>query len=805
MARDLLGQKHLSGLVKDARTALDSRKRDEALAVARTALRIAPENIDALQCLADALTLYGLYRFDTPFAARLSADGSLQEAVRVRIKLVELGLEDWENFLQLGYCLTVLEEFDQAAAYIRRATDLFLPHAGKTAPGDGGTAIAMTPDFFIIGSAKCGTTSLFEYISEHPLVLPPILKEIDYFLHPERGHAWYKAHFPRRPAKTESFVTGEASVSTISLATAPALLREINPSARLIALARDPVDRAISHYSNNRRLGVEKRSLEDAINQELDILESESVTRNDDYWQSQHGYVWLGLYANDLEYWLSTFPREQLCIVITEDLQLDHRKTMDRVFEFLGLPAFATTEGERHNAGVYDKQDQSRIRSRMGTFFARPNEHFFELIGRRLNWSGSTAAASMPLAPTASEARILFARHQWKESAAKFQESLTAAPHHADRCEWLEQRSKALLYARDATGARAAFAELLAACPDSNWLAIGLPRVVDMLEDPEQKAVLLEDCLRLFPRHANHRAWTTTLGRILVDTKQWERAEPVFQVMVAAYPDEALGVFGLAKLAEERNRPALAVSLFESYVSRFPADPDRRWWLIIFAHLLIRQNQLARAEQIIAQYRSDFPEEPGGLACLAILEQKKGKWEAAVAVWNECLERFPDHPDRRWWLPYVANLFIDRGDAESAQQPLDELLIAFPKEPAGLVGLARVAALKGDQEGAWKIWEECLRRFPGHAERRWWLPTFGHALLTAKQTERGERQFRTALQEFPNDPVAKAGLARAAIQRKNWQEAAQLLRECVDGYPSHQNRREWENMLNDALSNLGSP
>ncbi|WP_161957294.1 tetratricopeptide repeat protein [Aestuariivirga litoralis] len=802
MARDVLKQKHLDGLVKTARSSLDAGKRDEALAAARAALKLSPDHVAALRCLADALTMYGLYRFNTEFAATLIADGSLEEAVRLRKRLVERGLEETDNFLQLGYCLTLLRAYDEAATYIRRATDIFLDGIQKLPAGQGLTAEAMVPDFFIIGSAKCGTTSLFEYIAQHPLVLPPVMKEIDYLLYPERGLAWYLSHFPRRPEAALRYMTGEASVSTFTLATAAAQITAMNPAARLLALARDPVDRAISHYANNLRIGIEQRSLEEAINQELDILESGSSTRDDDYWRTQLGYVWLGLYAHDLERWLARFPREQMCILITEEMQDNQKQTLDRVFAFLGLPPHEVPNGEKHNAGIYDEQDQRRIRERMGRFFARPNERFFELIGRRLAWSGTGAAPGAPLAASASEARILFARSRWKDAAAKFGESLAAAADHPDRLEWLEQRSKALVYANDAQGAKAALNELLAASPDNPWAADGFSRLADMLADSRQRAEVLETCIRLFPHHEDHRRWTVALGRILIDSKQWTRAEQLFQIIVAAYPDEALGVFGLAKVAEEKNLPAHAVALFDIYVRRFPGDPDRRWWLIIFAHLLLRQNLLARAEQIIAAYRIAFPEEPGGLAVLALLEQKKGNGAAAAAVWNECLRAYPDHPDRKWWLPCLANLLIDQGKLDEAELPLDELLITFPNEPGGLVGLGRVATLRGDLQGAAEIWEECLTRFPGHPERRWWLPTLGHALLNAKQTERGETQFRTLLAEYPNDPIAKAGLARAAIQRQDWHAAAQLLRECLDAHPHHQNRREWENMLNDALAHL---
>jgi tetratricopeptide (TPR) repeat protein len=796
-------QTSLKQLLKNSISALEDGKRDEALAAARTAVQMSPDSIRALYCLADALTMYTLYRYDEAFASRLIADGSLLEAIGTRQRLIELGIERSENYLQIGYCLTVLREFGEAAVNIRQATDLFLPNLHKLPLRAARRKEAMTPDFFIIGAAKCGTTSLFEYISEHPHVLAPVLKEIDYFLYPERGLAWYQSHFPRLPQKNKGYMTGEASVSTMALGTGPAQVLQVNPEARLLALARDPVDRAISHYANNVQLGTEQRSLDEAISQELEILESYSTSRDDEYWGSQQGYLWAGLYANDLERWLKTFPEDRLCIIVTEDMRAHHQQTMDRVFQFLGLPLHTVSTAVIHNPGLYDTKGNSRIRTRMGEFYARPNQLFFELIGRRLNWTGSTTSRTA-VVPFASKARILFAKRRWEEASKEFGECLLAAPAHPDRQEWLEQRCLALLNAHDLDGARTTLADLVREFPASKWLPIGSVRVAELAGDHAEIAKVLEDSIHRYPGHPSQRDWVLSLGRSLIELKEWKRSVEIFEIIAAAYPDEALGVFGLARAAEELDNAAHAVQLFDIYVVRFTHDPERRWRLINFAHLLLRQNMLSRAEQIITQYQTDFPSEPGGLSCLALLEQRKGKREKAIDDWMECLRRFPDSPDRRWWLPTLTNLLIDRRDFEGADKLIDEMLIEFPEQPAGLVSLARLTSLRDTPERAVEIWGKCLSSFPSHPERRWWLPTYGHLLLNTGQIDRGEQQFRLALAEFPNDPISKAGLARVAGDRGQWQVAEQILLECISASPNHDNRSDWENMLLNARSRLQS-
>jgi tetratricopeptide (TPR) repeat protein len=801
----LVKQTSLKTLLKTSIAALKDGKRDEALAAARTAVQMSPDSLEALHCLADALTMYTLYRFDTALAARLAADGSLAEAISTRKRLVSLGVEECDNYLQLGYCLTILGEFAEAAVNIRRATDLYPPNLHKVPGRVPRSAQAMTPDFLIIGAAKCGTTSLLSYIFEHPLVLAPILKETNYFLYPERGLAWFQAHFPRLPQKDKGYITGEASVSTLAVANGPETALQVNPKVRLFALARDPVDRAISHHANNVWMGVEKRTLDDAINEELEVLESEDSSRRREYETSQQGYLWSGLYAQDLERWLASFPRDQLCIILTEDMQAHHEETMEHVFQFLGLPPYTVSTAVMHNRGVYDPQDESRarIRARMGEFFAKPNERFFELIGRRLNWTGNTNSRG-PLVPSASKARILLAKQLWKDASIELAECLRAAPSHPDRQEWLEQRCLALLDAREVDSARTALADLAREFPDNTSLPAASVRVAELANDPAETAEVIQDSLRRYPRHPDRGTWLQSLGRALIQLRQWQRSVDVFETIAAAYPEEPLGVFGLAKAAEGLGNTAHALQLFEIYAERFPRDPARHWRLLDFALLLLKQDLLPQAEQVIAGYRIEFPSEADGFSCLALLEQRRGNREKAIDHWMECLRRFPDHPNRRWWLPNLTNLLIDKGDLAGADNLIDEMLIAFPDQPGGLVSLARLASLRDDPERAAEIWEKCLDTFPGHPERFWWLPTYGHALLTAGQTDRGEQQFRQALAEFPNEPVSKAGLARVAGDRGKWHDAEQILLECISDHPTHKNRHDWENMLLNARARLHS-
>lgn len=121
------------------------------------------------------------------------------------------------------------------------------------------STLRITPDFLIIGVQKCGTTSLHEFICQHPCVIPPTKKEIHYFsTFYAQNIRWYKTHFPLlikknilEKIKGHKVITGEASPYYIYHPLAAKRIRETIPEAKFIVIFRNPVDRAYSHYNHS--------------------------------------------------------------------------------------------------------------------------------------------------------------------------------------------------------------------------------------------------------------------------------------------------------------------------------------------------------------------------------------------------------------------------------------------------------------------------------------------------------------------------------------------------------------------------
>lgn len=136
--------------------------------------------------------------------------------------------------------------------------------------------IRVLPDFIIIGAQRAGTTSLFEYVSHHPCIGCSFGKELHFFDNLkgsfQKGLMWYRAHFPSYPymylakkVRGRDMITGEASPYYLFHPLAATRIARVLPRVKLIAILRNPVDRAYSHYHHNAKYKRETLSFEAAL------------------------------------------------------------------------------------------------------------------------------------------------------------------------------------------------------------------------------------------------------------------------------------------------------------------------------------------------------------------------------------------------------------------------------------------------------------------------------------------------------------------------------------------------------------
>jgi hypothetical protein len=253
------------------------------------------------------------------------------------------------------------------------------------------------PDFLIIGAQKAGTTALYAYLREHPAIAGPPWKEVSFFDRQFwRGAAWYRGNFPNRlylrgvrARNGVEPVVGEASPSYLFHPLAPERAAALLPGARLIALVRNPVDRALSHYHHEVALGREPLPFEQALEREDERMEGELERLADPRYFSHawwnFTYLSRGRYAEQLERWLEFFPRERLLVLPSEDLLERPRETYGEVLEFLGAPPHQLESYPRIFERDYPEM-AAGARAMLRDYYAEPNRRLYDILGRDLAW-----------------------------------------------------------------------------------------------------------------------------------------------------------------------------------------------------------------------------------------------------------------------------------------------------------------------------------------------------------------------------------------------------------------------------------
>lgn len=259
------------------------------------------------------------------------------------------------------------------------------------------------PDFLIVGSKRGGTTSLFNYLLMHPGVLglfPQMRgkKSTDYFFKEQhRDSDWYRSHFhaePYRAIKRRQLgyrpIGGEASPYYMWDPRIAQAAAHLSPAIKAIALLRDPVERAFSHYQERVQNGVEPLSFEAALAAEPDRLsgELERMATDPGYYSSAHdfySYRSRGIYLPQIQNWKSVFPSNQLLVLRSEDMYDDVQGTFDIVCDFLDIPRFTLPTTKTFNASQRSSMPAA-AREDLMSFFEPHNEELSAYLERPLLW-----------------------------------------------------------------------------------------------------------------------------------------------------------------------------------------------------------------------------------------------------------------------------------------------------------------------------------------------------------------------------------------------------------------------------------
>ncbi|MFT4680398.1 MAG: hypothetical protein ACI9FU_000731 [Granulosicoccus sp.] len=283
----------------------------------------------------------------------------------------------------------------------------------------------ITLDFLIIGTQKAGTTSLYNYIDEHPQIFVPEVKEIQYFVDDRFYKQGPKYLAPFFKGSEDAKARGMAYVHMLPFADCPKRVAEFNPEMKVIVMLRDPLKRAYSAYNFAAKNGWEKKGVSF-----LESFDLEPVRLNGNYTERYElGYFNNGLYHRHLSNWAKWFSKEKMLILKDSELRHERETTLKRVFAFLGVEQEASInlKVEHNKAGGIKNPALQKV-----------------LLDKEAGWKRKLGAVIPKPVKVALRANVIKPVMEWnqKEEASKpitAEEKAAIAPYFKDDLDALKR------------------------------------------------------------------------------------------------------------------------------------------------------------------------------------------------------------------------------------------------------------------------------------------------------------------------------------------------------------------------------
>ncbi|MDF1593157.1 MAG: sulfotransferase [Desulfobacterales bacterium] len=260
--------------------------------------------------------------------------------------------------------------------------------------------LRMKPSFIIVGEAKCGTTSLYRYLNQHPDILPADVKEPGNFIQCGGSEMFCRMHYPLqlkalvRSWQGQTTLTGEATAEYFSRTEVPINIRKVVPNAKIIVMFRNPVTRAFSDYQMLNQNGIINESFETIAERSIKWLADDNLKPLIDIVrQVEHNpfrVIERGLYCTKLDYWRKHFDNRSILFIKSEDMFNRPQDIVNSVFEFLDLKPYVLKDLSIKRKGVYNSLLSREAANRLKEFYRPFNQELYNLVGRNFNWEAET-------------------------------------------------------------------------------------------------------------------------------------------------------------------------------------------------------------------------------------------------------------------------------------------------------------------------------------------------------------------------------------------------------------------------------
>ncbi len=270
---------------------------------------------------------------------------------------------------------------------------------------------SISPSFLIIGAQKAATSSLYSYLIQHPNIVPPKQKEVNFFNIDEnynRGEAFYQSQFNKYYNPFKKHVTFEATPEYLYLPHIPKRIFDYNKDLKLIVVFREPAARAYSAWNMFKKLHelegvpsvIEKSYLEGIPNNLNPTLFGEKfpsfqkiIDLEKEYMSSDKGFLEpsflrRGLYAEQVQCYLEYFDKEQLLFLEHREVSQHLVPTLNKILNFIGQNDYHWNNLNKtiSNKGMYADKAPPVLKE-LKKYYVPYNLKLYKLINREFDWN----------------------------------------------------------------------------------------------------------------------------------------------------------------------------------------------------------------------------------------------------------------------------------------------------------------------------------------------------------------------------------------------------------------------------------
>lgn len=206
--------------------------------------------------------------------------------------------------------------------------------------------------FFVAGAERSGNASILQCLNDHAVLSVRSLAHSGYFakdFHFENGKPNYTSYESVNGIDHNNLICGEVSSSYLHHPDTISRIYHYNQKAKIIVSLRNPAERAFSHWQSEVFKGKERRSFNQAIQDEIKSLNSQSIDQS----TRSKFYIYQSSYADQIDHLRQYFDPHQLLFIKSEDLRDDTEVIIYQILQFLGVP-YVDIDCSAQNVGYYN-------------------------------------------------------------------------------------------------------------------------------------------------------------------------------------------------------------------------------------------------------------------------------------------------------------------------------------------------------------------------------------------------------------------------------------------------------------------